>query len=304
MATHKTENIRNLALVGQSGAGKSTLIEALLAKTGTIKTMGSHQRGSLVTDFDPLEKLHQHSLDSAIVGFEYDGVHCNFIDTPGYPDFRGPTLAAMAAVETTAIVINAQSGIELSTRRLMQRAVDRKLCRMIIINKIDTDTVDLTQLVRKIRAEFGNQCLPINLPADNHSTVRDCFFHTEGETDIFSLSAAHDEINDQVAEVDDELMDIYLEQGELNREQLHQAFEIALRQGHLVPICFVSAKSGAGIDELLKFCKRLAPNPFEGNPPPFLKGEGENAVAVSAEPDADAHVIAHVFKITNDPFSA
>lgn len=302
MATHKTENIRNLALVGQSGSGKSTLIEALLAKTGAIKEMGSHQRGGLVTDFDPLEKLHQHSLDSSIVGFEYDGVHCNFIDTPGYPDFRGPTLAAMAAVETTAIVINAQSGIELSTRRLMKRAVDRKLCRMIIINKIDADTVDLTTLVRQIREEFGNECLPINLPAENHSKVRDCFFHTEGETDIFSLSAAHDEINDQVAEVDDDLMDVYLEQGKLSREQLHEAFEIALRQGHLVPICFVSAQSGAGIDELLKFCKRLAPNPFEGNPPPFLKGQGEDAISVTALPEADAHVIAHVFKITNDPF--
>ena len=147
MTTHKTENIRNLALVGQSGSGKSTLIEALLYKAGVISEMGSHQRGGLVTDFDPLEKTHQHSLDSAIVGFEYDGVHCNFLDTPGYPDFRGPTLAAMSAVETTAIVINAQAGIELSTRRLMQRAIDRKLCRMIIINKIESDTVDLTALL-------------------------------------------------------------------------------------------------------------------------------------------------------------
>jgi len=302
MATHKTENIRNLALVGQSGSGKSTLIEALLAKTGAINEMGSHQRGGLVTDFDPLEKQHQHSLDSAIVGFEFDGIHCNFIDTPGYPDFRGPTLAAMAAVETTAIVINAQAGIELSTRRLMRRAVDRKLCRMIIINKIDSDTVDLTELVHQIREEFGKECLPINLPADSHSTVKDCFYHTEGDTDIFSLQAAHDEINDQVAEVDDELMDAYLEKGKLSREQLHEAFEIALREGHLVPICFVSATSGAGLDQLLKFCKRLAPNPFESNPPPFLKGEGEKAKKVTALPDENLHAIAHVFKITNDPF--
>ena len=302
MVSHKTENMRNLALVGQSGAGKSTLIEALLAHTGAIKEMGSHQRGGLVVDFDPLEKLHQHSLDSSIVGLDFEGIHCNLIDTPGYPDFRGPTLAAMAAVETTAVVINAQAGIELSTRRLMQRAADRNLCRMIIINKIDTDTVDLTALVREIREEFGNQCLPVNLPAENYTRVSDCFYQTEGETDIFSLSAAHNEINDQVAEVDDELMDIYLEEGALNREQLHHVFEIALRQGHLVPICFVSATSGAGIDELLKFFKRLLPNPTEGNPPEFLKGEGQNATAVSASADPDAHVIAHVFKITNDPF--
>jgi len=302
MPKYTTENIRNIALVGHNGSGKTTLVESLLARSGTIGEAGTVERGSTVTDFDPLEKQYQSSLDSALASIDFEGTHINLIDTPGYPDFRGPTLASMAAVETTAVVINAQAGIELSVRRLMQRADDRKLCRIILINKIDADTTDLEKLVRDIRFEFGNICLPINLPSDNASTVKDCFFKAEGDTDIFSVEAAHTEITDQVVEVDEELMEAYLEQGELSKDQLHDAFETALRDGHLVPICFVSARTGAGLDEFLRLCKRLMPNPTEGNPPPFFKGEGDDAESVHPTADPAHHSIAHVFKITNDPF--
>jgi elongation factor G len=208
----------------------------------------------------------------------------------------------MTAVEMTAIVVNAHSGIELSTRRLMRRAKQRRLCRMIIINRIDADEVDLTQVVKDLREEFGPECLPINLPAENLSMVRDCFSQAEGETDIFSLSEAHDAIIDQVVEVNEELMEKYLEGEDLSREELHTAFEQALREGHLVPICFVSALTGAGIGELLDFFNQLAPSPREGNPPPFIKGEGDDAVDIITTGDANDHVVAHVFKITNDPF--
>ena len=298
MPQYQTENIRNIALVGHAGSGKTTLIEALLAKTGAIGEAGTVERGNTTTDFDPLEQQYHHSLDSAIASCDFEGMHLNMIDTAGFPDFRGPTLAAMSAVETSAIVINAHNGIELSTRRLMRRAKRRRLCRMIIVNKIDQDNVDLTTLVREIREEFGPECLPVNLPSGNLSTVSDCFFQEDGETDIFSLSAAHEALIDQVVEVNDELMEKYLEGEKLSRDELHDACEKALREGHLVPICFTSATTGAGLGELLKFCKRLAPNPAEGNPPPFFRGEDE----VRALPDPDAHVIAHVFKITNDPF--
>ena len=173
---------------------------------------------------------------------------------------------------------------------------------MIIINRIDVDDVDLTQIVEDLRAEFGPECLPVNLPAENLSTVRDCFFQTEGETDIFSLSEAHDAIIDQVVEVNEELMEKYLEGEDLTREELHSAFEQALREGHLVPVCFVSAATGAGIKELLDFFKQLAPSPRDGNPPPFKKGEGKDAVDVAVTGASTDHVVAHVFKITNDPF--
>jgi elongation factor G len=302
MPTYRTRDIRNIALAGHSGSGKTTLAEALLVKSGMKGEAGTVERGSTTMDHDPLERQYQHSLDSSIASLNYKGMHLNLIDTAGIPDFRGTTLASLTAVETTAVVINAHSGIELSTRRLMRRAKQRRLCRMIIINRIDVDDVDLAQIVKDLRAEFGPECLPVNLPAENLSKVRDCFFQTEGETDIFSLTEAHNAIIDQVVEVNEELMEKFLEGEDLSREDLHAAFEQALREGHLVPICFVSALSGAGIEELLDFFNQLAPSPREGNPPPFVKGEGEDAVEVNATGTASDHVIAHVFKVTNDPF--
>jgi elongation factor G len=302
MPKYRTEDIRNITLVGHTGSGKTTLTEALLAKSGKIGEAGTVERGSTTTDHDPLEKEFQHSLDSAIASFDSDGIHVNLIDTPGFPDFRGTTLTGMAATETTALLINAHNGIELSTRRLMRRAKRRRLCRIIIVSKIDQPGTNLTKLVNDIREEFGPECLPINLPADNHTTVKDCFFGTEGDTDIFSLAEAHEAIIDQVVEVNESLMEKYLEGEQLSRDELHDAFEQALREGHLVPICFTSAVTGAGLGELIKFCRQLLPNPAEGNPPPILKGEGKDAESVEVTPDPSGHVVAHVFKITNDPF--
>jgi elongation factor G len=302
MPNYTTSDIRNLTLVGHSGAGKTTLVEALLAKSGTIGEAGTIERGTTTTDHDPLEKEFQSSLDSAIASLDFEGIHVNLIDTPGFPDFRGPALTGMAATETTAIVINGHNGIELSTRRLMRRAKRRRLCRIIVVSKMDQPGTNLKRVVQSIRDEFGPECLPINLPAENNSTVRDCFFGTEGETDIFSLAEAHEAIIDQVVETNEALMEKYLEGEELTRDELHNAFEQALREGHLVPICFTSAQTGAGLGEFLRLCKRLLPNPAEGNPPPILKGAGEDAVPVAVKPDPDGHVIAHVFKITNDPF--
>jgi len=302
MPNYRTEDIRNITFVGHAGSGKTTLTEALLEKSGMIGEAGTVERGNTTTDFDPLEKEFQSSLDSAIAGIDFEGIHINIIDIPGFPDFRGPALTGLAATETAALVINAQAGIEMSTRRLMRRAKRRRLCRVIVINRIDAEDLNLERLVRNIRKEFGPECLPINLPADNCSTVRDCFFDADGETDIFSVADAHEEIIDQVVEVNEGLMEKYLEGEELSRDELHDAFAQALREGHLVPICFVSAKTGAGLGEFLKFCKRLLPNPAEGNPPMIMKGEGDQAQQVEIKADPKAHVIAHVFKISNDPF--
>jgi elongation factor G len=134
--------------------------------------------------------------------------------------------------------------------------------------------------------------------------VVDCFFKPSGEaTDFSSVEQAHTEIVDQVVEVDEALMELYLEQGEsLDPEQLHDPFEQALREGHLVPVCFVSAKTGAGVQELLDIFARLMPNPMESNPPAFLRGEGDKAEPVEVSPDPAKHVIAQVFKVAIDPF--
>jgi elongation factor G len=164
--------------------------------------------------------------------------------------------------------------------------------------------VDLAELTAQIKDTFGAECLPINLPADGGKRVIDCFFLPRGEgADFSSVEEAHSQIIDQVVEVDEVLMELYLEQGEeLAPEQLHDPFEEALRESHLIPVCFVSAATGAGIPELLDILVRLMPNPAEGNPPPYMKGEGADMEPISVSPDPKKHALAHVFKVINDPF--
>ena len=301
---YSTADIRNIALVGQAGAGKTLLAEALLAQAGAIKAKGSLARGTTVCDFDPQEKSLLHSLDAAICGFETQGKRVNVIDTPGYPDFLGRSLCALEAVETAVIVVSAVNGVEAMTQRMMDFAKARGLCRLVVVNKIDSREARTEEVLDEIREAFGKACLPLNLPADGGKSVVDCFFQASGRAaDFSSVEEAHTQIIDQVVEVDEALMATYLEQGqEISPEQLHDPFEQALREDHLVPVCFCSAETGAGIAELLQVLLRLGPNPAEGNPPPFLKGEGPDAVRVDVSPDPAKHVIAHVFKVTIDPF--
>ncbi|MEE9135953.1 MAG: elongation factor G [Gammaproteobacteria bacterium] len=301
---HTTEQIRNIALVGHAGAGKTTLAEALLAQAGAIGTAGDIAKGSTVADFTPQEKRLQHSLEPAAMHLEHDGRFMNILDTPGYPDFAGRAMSVLPAVETAVVVVNAETGIELVTQKMMDFAADRHLCRMIVINKIDAPDTDLHGLLREIRDTFGKQCLPLNLPSDGGKAVADCFFTLSDATpDFASIEAAHTEMVDQVVELDDELMELYLEQGEeLGIEQLHDPFERALRAGHLVPICFVSAETGAGVRQLLNIFAQLMPNPAEGNPPEFLKGEPGAEEPVDVTADADAPFIGHVFKVNVDPY--
>ncbi|MCB1774688.1 MAG: GTP-binding protein, partial [Gammaproteobacteria bacterium] len=301
--SYQTADIRNIALVGHAYAGKTTLVEALLAASGRIPAAGEVAKGNTVSDFDPLEKEKGHSLDTALVSFDWAGSHINLIDTPGAPDFLGKAVAALPAVETAAVVINAHAGIEPVTTRVMTRAAERGLCRLIIVNGIDAEDTDLPTLMEQIQETFGKECLPLNLPADNATRVVDCFFNPAGDSDFSSVPKAHQDLIDQVVEVNEELMAKYLEQGEeLEPEQLHEPFEQALREGHLIPVCFTSARTGAGVNELLDVIARLAPDPTEGNPPQCLIGEGDNAKPYLVQPDPSKHVVAHVFKVVFDPF--
>ncbi|MEI6358263.1 MAG: GTP-binding protein [Verrucomicrobiota bacterium] len=304
MGLHDTASIRTLALVGHGASGKTTLTESLLAAAGSIPIRGSVDKGNTVCDFDLQEKELGHSLNAALVSLGWKGVHLQLIDTPGYPDFAGQAVGALAAVDTVLVVINAQTGIELNTARMLNLAAARNLCRMIVVNKIDADNVDLAQLVSDIRERFGKECLLLDLPAHHGQEVVELLGHDQGESDFASVAAAHRALIDQIVEEDESLLARYLEDGsDPSPEELHAPFERALREGHLIPILFVSAKTGAGVPQLLDAMAQLAPSPLEGNAPPFYRsvGGGEPE-AFHAAPDPDLHVLAHVFKVISDPF--
>jgi elongation factor G len=308
LSKYPIKRIRTLALVGQAGSGKTTLAEALLARAGAIPAAGSVERGTTVCDYTPLEKSYKHSLKLAVASFEVKSGEAehrvHLLDTPGIPDFVGHALPALAAVETAAIVINAQNGIEMMTGRFMQWAAKRGLDRLVIVNRIDAENVDLPGLLERIQQTFGKECLPLNLPAAGASRVSDCFFAPSGEADFSSVAEAHKRLVEQVVEVDEQLMGVYLDKGEVAPEQLHEPLERAMREGHLIPVVFTSAKTGAGIGELLDVIVKLLPNPAEGNPPVYLNEQpgGGAATELAAVPDPGLHALAHVFKIEIDPY--
>lgn len=316
MPRHSTQLIRNIAFTGHAGSGKTTLIEAILEKAKVIGKAGSVENKDTVCDFEVEEQQHGHSLNAAFVNFDYtddesDPKHFNLVDTPGFPDFLGQTLSVFPAVETCAVVIDAERGIQTTTRRVMKVAAERRLPRMIIVNKIDTQCDQegsLAALVEQIRETFGKECLPLNLPTPDCSDVVDLWEKSEdGDgpgTRFSSISEGHQQLVDQIVEVDEELMSVYLEEGSLTKEQLHDAFEKALREAHLVPILFVSARSGAGVEDMLHLMANLCPSPIEGNPRPFLLGEqGADERDWHADPsDPSKTFVGHVFKVTTDQF--
>lgn len=300
-----TEQLRTVAIVGHGAAGKTTLVEQLLVKSRMIGAAGSVEKGSTVSDYDPQEKAALHSLRASVVHCDHAvgsvNARIHLIDTPGYPDFIGQAIGALDAVETVAVVVSAANGIELVTYRMMDWAKQRNLCRILIVNKIDHDNVDLARLLAELQEAFGPEVLPINLPAAGASRVIDCFDQDEGEADFLSVAEVHRKVMEQVIEVDDAAMEKYLEDGIADPTTLHGPLEKALREGHIIPVCFTSARTGAGVSDLLDVMVRHLPNPKEGNPPRFVRADGKSE-EFHSEPDPARHVLAHVFKVVNDPY--
>jgi elongation factor G len=307
MPTLPVESTRCIAFVGHAGGGKTTLVEALLASAGAVKVAGSVEKGTTVTDYDPLEREHGHSIHLAAAHFDHNNTRVHVLDTPGYPDFTGAALAALDAVETIACVVHARHPVELTSQRMMLWAQTRGLCRILVINQIDGDRTDLEAVLRDLQDAFGRECLPVNLPTADRSGVLGCFFRPEqGQAAFSSVEDARSKLIEQVVEVDEALTERYLMGEELADKDLHDAFVRAMREGHLVPVLFTSAKLNIGVRALRDFVVQLAPSPLEGNPPLFEKwpdGKPESAQPYKAKADATEHVLAHVVKVEIDAYS-
>jgi len=295
-------SVRNIVVMGGSGVGKTSLIEALLHAAGAIPKLGKIEDGSTVCDSDAISKELKHSVDPAIVHFKHDGVTINLIDTPGLSDFIGRGIACMPAADMVMLVIDPKTGVDPVFRRMARLAEERREPRLVVINKIDRGE-DLTEAFEAIKEFLGPVVRPLDLPAGHGANVVDCFANEQGESDLGSVSDFHAQLVDQVVEVDDKLMEQYLEGKVASPEQLHDPFEKAMREAHLVPLVFVSAKSGTGVKELLDDLVKHAPSPDESNPRPFEVIEEGKAPApwVPSHDPADP-VMAHVFRVAIDPY--
>ena len=294
-----TGNIRNIVLLGHGGSGKTSLAEAILHKTGATSRLGSVDDKTSICDYYDEEKEHQHSIASAVVHTNHNGKLLNIIDTPGYPDFVGPAIKAIPAAETAVIVISAAAGIETNTRKLFELAAAADIPRLIVVNKIDAENIDLTTLVKSIRETFGSQCRCANLPAADKASVIDCIENETGVSPVADVAKAHTDLIESIIEADDELMESYLASEEIPTRKIASVFVQALKAGTVVPIVFTNARKEIGIAELLDIIAKYTPSPLEANAAKIKAGD--NITELKADPAAPLAGL--VFRIGFDPRS-
>ena len=294
-----TGDIRNVVLLGHGGSGKTSLAEAILHKTGAINRLGSVDDKTTVSDYYDEEKEHQHSILASVLYTRHNGKLINIIDTPGAPDFIGPAVVSIPAAETAIIVISATAGIETNTRRMFQLAGEANKPRLIVINKLDAENIELAELIRAIQESFGMHCRCANLPGADKRSVIDCIENSSGTSPVMDVGQAHTELIESVIEADDALMERYLGGEEIAPDQISSVFVKALKAGTLIPIVFTDARNEVGVPELLNLIVKYTPSPLDVETTKLVNGE--NATELKADPNGPLAGL--VFRVAFDPRS-
>ncbi|HOL31415.1 MAG TPA: elongation factor G [Anaerohalosphaeraceae bacterium] len=293
------KDIRNIVLLGHGNAGKTSLVEAILHTAGVTTRLGSVEEKNTVSDYDDEEKQRGNSIHSSLMYINFNGTHINLIDTPGYPDFVSPALVSIPAAETALIVISASAGIEMNTRKLFAAATSAGKARVIVVNKMDSENADLTELVSQIQESFGQQCRCANLPSADKTSVIDCIANEAGQSAVMDVAQAHTELLESVIEADDALMESYLGGEAVSPEKIADVFVKAVMAGTVIPIVFTNARKEIGIKELLTLIANCTPSPADV-PPAVLK-HGDKTIEVKADPNGPLAGL--VFRIGYDPRS-
>ena len=229
----------------------------------------------------------------------YKGKLINLIDTPGYPDFVGGALQAIPAGDLAVIVISAANGIGMNTRKMFQAATAAGKARMIVINRIDADNIDLKELVGQIQETFGTQCRCANLPGNDKNSVIDCILNSTGDSPVMDAEQAHTELMESAIEADEALMESYLGGEEISPDKLGTVIIKAIAAGTLIPIVFTDARHEVGVTELLDAIVNYAPSPADAAP--AVVKDGDNTVEV--KPDPNGPLCGIVFRVGFDPRS-
>jgi elongation factor G len=302
MAKYKVEELRNIAFCGHRSAGKTTLIDKLLTTTGMIKRPASVDEGTSICDFDEEEKVHKYTIESTLVHFDHAGKRFHVLDTPGYPDFIGQTIGAMRGADTAVIVINAQSGIEVNTRRVFTEAGKAGLGRMIVLNKMDGENINFSTLVGAVKELFGNSCVLFNAPlgqgADFRGVASTLKVPADTQGALIDPAEINESLIESIIEVDEQVMERYFEGTQPSEEELTRLVGQAVAQGSLIPMICTSGKTGVGVPELLD-ALALCAVPASMVVKKAVAADGQE---VELKPDPAGPLVAQVFKTRIDPF--
>ena len=311
MKSYPTENIRNIVLVGHGGSGKTSLAEAFLYRSGAITRMGKITEGNTVCDFEE-EEIHKGiSISTALAPIEWNGHKVNVLDAPGYADFMGEMRAAMRVADLAIFVVSGVEGLEVQTQAAWNYADELELPRMVFVNKLDREHSSFRNTLEQMRERFGKAVAPLSLPLGRESefhgviSVIDVAAFDYSGDDVKEIPVPEDrqarvdevrtDLLDSVAESDDDLLERYLEGGEITRDEIVAAIHEGVDEARMFPVVVGSATNLIGIDRLLDMIVAAGPSPLER--PPV---EGEGGEVRESKPDAPMSAL--VFKTMTDPY--
>jgi elongation factor G len=302
MAIYKLEDIRNIALCGHKSCGKTTLVDRMLTRTGAVTRAASVDDGTSICDFDEEEKSHRYTIEAKVTHFDHAGKHFHIIDTPGYPDFIGQTIGALRGVDMAAIVVNAQSGIEVNTRRVFAEAGKAGVGRMILINRMDAENIDFPNLLKGIKDLFGQACVLLNVPLGQGADFRGVASTLSPPADtagaLVDPKAISESLVESIIVADEAVMERYLEGTQPSQDELSHLMIQAIAKGTLIPMVCLSGKTGVGFPELLDalaLCS-LPPDKL------LRKATGPDGHEVQIKADPEGPLVAQVFKTRIDPY--
>ena len=308
-----SSKIRNVVLLSHSGAGKTSLAEAMLFNSGMINRLGSVVDGTTVSDYDPAEIKRQISINLSLLPCEWRGHKLNIIDTPGYPDFVGEVKAGLRVSEGAIVVVCAVSGVEVGTEQVWGYVNEAKLPCFVFVNKMDRENANFFNVLKDIQAKLGAKCVPIQLPIGSQKDFRGIvdLIKKKGyagsqlqETEIPSsllddVALYREKLVEAVIEVDDELINRYLEGGEISDEEVYKCVREAVRQRKVVPVFLGSALKNVAVNLLLDAVVDYLPSLVECGAVKAINVS--NGTDEMVEPSPEAPLSALVFKTVNDP---
>ncbi len=312
MAKFRTDQIRNVAVLGHGGSGKTMLTEALLFKTGATSRLGRIEDGTTTGDWDPEEQRRTISINLSIIPLELEGQRVNLIDTPGYQDFVGEVISALHVTEAGLIIVDAVAGVEVGTELVWDRVSETGKPRIIFVNRMDRENADFANVLESLSATFSDtRVIPFQLPVGQGDSfqgvvglVDNKAYLGKDSTEspippemVLEVEKARTAMIEAGAECDDELILKYLDGQELTLDEVRHALHEGVLNGQITPVYCGTSISGAGVDRLLKGLLRYVPSPGERRTPALVNGSSTQLGCNVSSP-----VAAYVFKTIIDRF--